>query len=372
MNRLPITAIFLFTVFCIKAQSIKEANDLIGTYQFEKALEILSQLNDTTDIQIPLQRGFCYSRLGSFKKAITSYLSAVEMDSTNRTALVQLAQLYSRNMEIEKSENCYERLISIDSTNSYYFKQYASLVSGVKMDSLAIQLYLKALSLNPRDVESYAALGNLLLESEQYPLLDSIVGRAVDTDSTESVFLLLKGKSELAQHQYKNVIATGNIFLRWNQPQPALVRLLGIAYFQMDEYSKAIECMNYLLMSNVKSEWVYYYLGVSYRELGNIPKSIEMMTKAIDEGITENIGTYYSQLARAYEDNKDYKNAIHYYQAAYKKSKSKILLYHLARNYDIYFKDKSSAIAYYKRYLASDDTIRLAREFSKRRLDVLE
>jgi hypothetical protein len=96
------------------------------------------------------------------------------------------------------------------------------------------------------------------------------------------------------------------------------------------------------------------------------------MSRAIESGISENIEVYYSQLARTYEEAKDYKNAIHYYQAAYEKSKTKILLYDLARNYDVYFKDKSTAIAYYKRYLASDDTIKLAREYAKRRLDMLE
>jgi tetratricopeptide (TPR) repeat protein len=95
------------------------------------------------------------------------------------------------------------------------------------------------------------------------------------------------------------------------------------------------------------------------------------MNKAIDEGITENIGTYYTQLARAYEDKKDYKNAIHYYHAAYEKSKSKILLYHLARNYDVYYKDKSTAMAYYRQYLASNDTIRIAKEYSRHRLNTL-
>jgi tetratricopeptide (TPR) repeat protein len=148
--------------------------------------------------------------------------------------------------------------------------------------------------------------------------------------------------------------------------------MLGISYFQLNEFSKTVECMNYLLMSGMKNEWIYYYLGVSYRELNKIPESIDAMTKAIGEGISDSIGIYYSQLAKSYEESKDYKKAIYYYQAAYESSKSNILLYHLARNYDVYFKDKSTAIAYYKRYLATDDTIKLAREYSKRRLNVLE
>jgi hypothetical protein len=68
----------------------------------------------------------------------------------------------------------------------------------------------------------------------------------------------------------------------------------------------------------------------------------------------------------------NFKMAIKYYKAAYEESKSGILLYHLARNYEVYYKDKAQAIAYFKRYLESDDTIKLAREYSRSRLNELE
>jgi tetratricopeptide (TPR) repeat protein len=210
------------------------------------------------------------------------------------------------------------------------------------------------------------------LDEEEYFGVDSLVRTALMTDSLQSSILLLKAKSQMAQHKYKETVATVKKILEWNDTQAIHARLLGISYFQLKDYEKTIECMSFLILSGVKGEWVFYYLGASYRELGDIPKSIDWMNKAIESGISENIEIYYSQLAKSYEDAKDYKNAIHYYQAAYEKSKTKILLYHLARNYDIYFKDKSSAIGYYKRYLASDDTIKLAREYAKRRLSVLE
>ncbi len=371
MKRILTLLLVTFTLSA-QGQELTEANELIENFQFEKALTVLSQLNDSSNIHIPLQSGYCYSRLGNYKSAIESYKRVLQFDSANRIALSQLGQIYSRNNQYTMAEDCYKKLIRIDSLNSYYFKQYASLAASANIDSLANVLYSKTLSLNPRDIESYSSLGNILLESEDYHQLDSIVIRALKVDSLQSSILLLKAKSELAQHKYKKVIATVNKLLEHNDTQPVYVRLLGISYFQTNDYEKVVQCMNYLLLTGVKSDWVYYYLGASYRELNDLPKSIEAMSEAIDAGISDNIGIYYQQLAKAYEENKDYKNAIHYYQAAYEKSKTKILLYHLARSYDIYFKDKSTAIAYYKKYLASDDTIKLAREYSKRRLDSLE
>ena len=371
MKRILTLLLVSFALF-VNGQELKEANELIENFQFEKALTVLSQLNDSSDIHIPLQSGYCYSRLGNYKSAIESYRHALQLDPSNRVALNYLGQIYSRSNQYTLAEECYNKLISIDSLNGFYYKQYASLAASANLDSLAATLYSKTLKLNPKDMESYSSLGNIFLESENYLELDSMIGRALTVDSLQASILLLKAKSELGQHKYKEVIATVKKILERSDTQPIHARLLGISYFQVNEYEKVVQCMNYLLLTGVKSDWVYYYLGASYRELNDLPKSIEAMNKAIDAGISENIGIYYSQLAKAYEESKDYKNAIHYYKAAYEKSKSKILLYHLARNYDVYFKDKAAAIGYYKRYLASDDTIKLAREYSKRRLDSLE
>lgn len=363
---------FLLSIATLKSQDLSEANEFIENFQYEKALTVLLQLNDSSDIRVSLQKGYCYSRLGNYSDAIDSYKRALASDSLSKIALNQLGQMYSKTNRIAQAEECYQKLIRIDSLNSFYFKQYAALASASNRDSTAGALYKKALQLNPKDVESSISWGNILLEAEDYFTLDSLVTTKLAIDSLQSGILLLKAKSQMAQHKYKETVATVKMILEWNDTQPIHARLLGISYFQLKDYEKTVECMNFLLLSGVKSEWVYYYLGASYRELGDTPRSIENMSKAIESGISENIEIYYSQLAKSYEDAKDYKNAIHYYQAAYEKSKTKILLYHLARNYDIYFKDKSSAVAYYKRYLASDDTIKVAREYAKRRLRVLE
>jgi len=285
--------------------------------------------------------------------------------------LIQLGQLYARNNQVDKAKTCFEKLIALDSTNSFYFKQYASFESSINDIGLAVKLYSKALVLNPSDFESYSSLGTMLLDLEAFQSLDGLLKKGLLLDSLQSSLLLLQAKSQMGQQQYREAVVTMGRLLAEHDTIPAYARLLGICYFQLSEYASVVKCMNFLLDSNLKSEWVYYYLGVSYRELHDLPRSVEYMDKAIEEGISDNIGTYYSQLARTFEEKKDYKNAIHYYKAAYEKSKSKILLYHLARNYDVYYKDKSTAIAYYRQYLSSDDTIKIAKEYSRHRLNRL-
>ena len=78
--------------------------------------------------------------------------------------------------------------------------------------------------------------------------------------------------------------------------------------------------------------------------------------KAISIGITDHIATYYSALATVLEENEDYKASIKAYQTAYNYSQSKVILFHLARNYDTYYADKQPALAYYEKYLSHNDT----------------
>lgn len=363
--------LLMFLLNSAKAQNVKEAEDLMNSYQFEKALTVLKILDDTSDIHVPLQKGYCYFRLGSYRLSVEYYLKALQLDSLNRMALIQLGQLYSRNNDIDQAKRCYEKLIALDSNNNYYFKQYASFASATNDLGLAKNLYSKALAINPDDMESCASLGAILLEFEDFHSLDSLLNEALMRDGLQTSLWLLKAKSLMGQKLYRDALATMGKVLEKHDTIPTYARLLGICYFKIDEYEKVVRCMNFLLDSNLKSDWVYYYLGVSYRELGDLQKSIECLSQAIEEGESENIGSYYSQLARTFEENKDYKNAIHYYKAAYEKSKSKILLYQLARNYDIYYADKSTAITYYRLYFESDDTIKVAKEFSNHRLNQL-
>jgi tetratricopeptide (TPR) repeat protein len=362
-----------------RLQVMQRSDSLMSNYQFEKALNLLTTLNDSLDINLLLRIGQCNFRLGLSRGAIHPYERVLEMDSTNLIALNQLGQLFARDGDFSKALYCYLRLVDLDSTNSYYYKQSAlmavkakdlMMVPGAK-DLMAISLYEKALHYNPSDAEASLALGNLLMEREEFDRVDSVVQNALARDPGHKPLIVLKAKSAFEQQRYHDVIAMVNTLLETTDTAAVHARLLGASYFQLHDYRSVIVCMNYFLNNNYDSDWIYYYLGVATRELGDIPASIAYFRKAVEKSISENTGTYYSQLGRSFEELKDYQSAIRAYRAAYNNSKEGILLYHLARSYDVYYKDKAQALAYYKKYLESDDTIRLAKEYSRRRIQAI-
>lgn len=351
----------------------KEVETLIQNYQFANALKILQNNYDTLNEKMQQQAGYCHFKLGNFKLAITCYEGALKIDSTDRTTLNQLAQLYSRNNDYAKTLGTYFTLISQDSLNAFYYKQFAFYAAEIGELELAHNYYQKALKINPTDMEARLDYGGILLEVEKFNSLDSIINGGLAFESENKSLLLLKAKSNYQQKKYKETIKTIDKLLVFGDTTLAYARLLGISYFQLKDYKNVIPCMDFIVRTDLKpQDWVYYYLGMCYQHLNELPKSIEYLNTAIEKGISENISVYYTQLGTSYEAHNEPKNAIRAYKAAYESSKSGILLYHLARNYDQFYKDKSQAVSYYRRYLNSDDTIKVTREYSQKRLDSLE
>jgi len=355
------------SIFHLQTKLIIEADSLIRNYKFEKALNLLAK-GDTLNIDILLRIGQCNFRLGASEAAIRPYERILKMDSTNLSALNQLGQLYARDGDFGKAFTSFAQLIKLDPTNSYYYRQAGSMASRLEDKTSAKKLFNKALNLNPADTESSLALGNILMELEEYESVDSIAQQALAVEPRFKPMLILSAKSAFEQQHYESVIITINHLLEKSDTTALYARLLGISYFNLKEHEKLMTCMSYLLKNRYDYEWIYYYMGVSSRELGDVYASLQWFRLAAQKSISENTKTYYSELGKSYEKLGDYQGAIRAYRAAYNYSKDGILLYHLARNYDIYYKDKTLALEYYEKYLESDDTIRLAREYARKRM----
>lgn len=349
---------------------IAEADLFINGYQFEKALTVMDRAADSLDVTLLRRKGYCYSRLGNYTEAIAAYEAVSMKDSLDREALYRLGELYSVNDQFDESRTCYEKLIRLDSANSFYYKKYAEVAVKAGDVITAIGKYLQTVRLNPRDVEAYGKFADLLIDAEQYHFADSMLTAVLSTMESNQLRLLL-ARANLAEENHEAVVSNVERVLAAGDTTVTCARLLGISYFHLERYGKVIPFMEFLLSKGLKADWIYYFLGASYQQVNEPLKAIEFLSLAIEEGISDNIGTYYTQLGMAYEDAKDFRNAIRNYKAAYETSKADILLYHLARNYDVYYKDKTQAQVYYRRYLNSDDTIKLAKEYSRHRLNAL-
>ncbi len=359
-----------------RIQTCNKAKELMLNYQFEKAIKEFHfcYKSDSLNINYLRDVAYCNLKIGRLKEAKMQYKTIVSSDSSNLNALNQLANIYTKESNYKLAIETLKKIEYIDTTNSYYQKNIGDLAIKDGQVKTALIYYTKAIANNSRDIEAIGELSNLYIELKLFSKADSLleIGNRMDTSNLK--ILLGMAKSSYKQRRYEATIRNSiKIIELQSDTSIYLKKMMGISYFHQEQFYKSISTLNSVVKLNQASEIIYYYLGLAYKAIGENKKSTLSFERAIGEGISENLSTYYTNLAVSYEEQGLYGDAIRAYKAAYNSSKDKILLYHLARNYDIYYEDKKTAIDYYQKYLEANDTGDVVfQDYSKHRISELK
>ncbi|HWA32780.1 MAG TPA: hypothetical protein VG737_01555 [Cyclobacteriaceae bacterium] len=365
-----VIVLFWFAFASATAQNVdifRSADSLIAIQQYQNALRFLEHA-DSSQVPVLMRMAQCTSAIGASRTAIKLYEKTLLIDPDNIGALSRVAQLYIRDYNPKMALICYFSLIRHDSTNGYYYRQAGNVTLTIEDEPGAAVWFEKAIELNPADSDAALELASLMLKQQMFEKADMVIDSALRYDPASRPLRLMKARSAHDQHHYELVISIVNGILENADTTQLYARLLGTSYFHTKQYSELVPCMNFLLRTGQEDDRIFYYLGVEARERGDLRSSVAYFRKAAQVSISENTSIYFSNLGQSYEGLKDYSNAIKAYRDAYNHSEKGILLYHLARNYDTYYKDKDVAFRYYEKYLESDDTVRKAKEYARKRL----
>jgi tetratricopeptide (TPR) repeat protein len=261
----------------------------------------------------------------------------------------------------------------MDSSNPYFYRLLGNVHLKNQAFLYAMSNYSKARELNKNNLASGLALIRLQLQLEMKENALSIAEELLDQSGQNKAVLRAHMKAAYKNKKYEACIQSAEALFDMNDSNLLVQKIVGIAYFHQKEYQKTIHLLEKVIEIEQESDILYYYLGISYRESKQYEKAQKALEQSIDYAISDNLESYYTQLAVSYEEAGNHVKAIHFYQAAYKSSRNQILLYHLARNYDTYYQDKSTALEYYERYLSSEDTAnQLYQNYSKHRIEELK
>lgn len=359
-----------------EGQSCAKAEVLMENFQYEAALPHFETClrNAPENMAARLRMAQCQMLLGRLSEASDNYGQVLDSTPENRIALNQTATILNRQGKLKESMSMYDRLIGMDAMNSFYHKQKAGLALRMGEGNLAIGSYKTALDINPYDLDIISALSGIYQKIKAYGSAEQLILKGLSYDSSNISLLEDLATVSYRQKKYRLVVSSLSQVFELSQDTSAqLLQIYGIAYYHLGEKQKAIVMLEKAGTLVSEPEYVHYYLGLAYRDQGQLSDSEENFRKAISDGISDNISIYYSALAATLEAAGNHEAAIQNYKIAYKASQGKTLLYHLARNYDTYYQDKSSALLYYQKYLATNDTGNMEyREYSTHRLDVLQ
>jgi tetratricopeptide (TPR) repeat protein len=353
----------------ITAQS--KIDSLMSLHQYDLVIEALGDwetLDHTSKKQLAeaqLKSGRLYLALDSYEKLYTA--------DSNQNYLLQQASIQEKLNEETAALRSYIKLNEIAPENAYYWKLTAKSAMKNSEYPLSLAAWNAVLERSPQDLEAINKMALLYNKLDQAEQADSLlkVGLSIAPNANFLKQSLLKVLYR--ERAYEDAVKISEELFAAGDSGLVIQKIAGIANYHQEDFQKCITLLSNVAEVESESDYLHYYLGLAYRDSGDKETAVEYLEKAIELGVTKNLGNYYTQLAVSYEEAGETAKAIQAYKVAYSESKDKVLLYHLARNYDSFYKDKKVALSYYEKYLQEKDTANeYLMNYSKHRIQELK
>ena len=327
---------------------------------------------DSTNVQILDRLANAYFQTGNTKKSKELYLGRFSQDEENISTIKKLASIYEIEGDIPKALKHNLLLTKLLPNNGIYFRKVATLYLKAGETKGALEYYNQAYTINNKDLLTVIGLSEMLLAQDQVTIADTLLWQAIEYDHYNIACRLLSARSKYKQKQYDSVIAVIKPIKGRVDFSSYYNKLLGYSYMKLDSLDKAIHYLHNSLVNDGSPEKAHYYLSEAYSKKGDKKSYVYHLEKAIEAGISDNIAKYHRNMAKHYDDAKNIKAAIPHYEAAYRYSKEPRFLFFLARAYDAYYADKSTAVRYYKKYIDSADDVIEYKNYAKDRRRALK
>lgn len=336
-------------------KAVLDNEKLLELYQTQKygdaALYLQSVFaEDTQDEKEISQLAYANMMAGKLPEAEKNYLKLHEKQPQSLPVLFSLATINLRRGQDEKAKGYYMDILKIDSTNFTVFKQLASLNKG-EMNLAKIDYLQKANAINPTDAEVVFDLCEIYFKMNFFDKASNILEPALSADSTNLQLLKMKMPISMAKKKYDESIRTGQKLLSYGDSSTFVLNNLGKSYFFILDYKNALKSFLAIESKSTDSEALNYSIGLSYRGLKDYKNAIPYLEKAIQEGISTKIASYYGLLGDSFESVNKNTEANASYKRGLQFENNGSLLYNIALVYETKLNDKKNAIDYYEQYL---------------------
>ena len=143
---------------------VEKANEAIIEGDFKKALTFLQNANikDVNNADILYQIGYVYQQQDDFDNALTFYKKALEFDKQNEYIHNSIASIYRQNKEFTSAQMHLRSSLAINDKNAITYYNYGNLLVDIDNTDEAINMYKKAIEIEPDFKEAKEELEKLL------------------------------------------------------------------------------------------------------------------------------------------------------------------------------------------------------------------
>ncbi|MCC7403354.1 MAG: tetratricopeptide repeat protein [Bdellovibrionales bacterium] len=223
--------------------------------------------------------GGLYSSLKMYEEALKQYQAILEFEAKHEEARVYIGAILAEQKKYAESIRIFEELATLSPPDKkyqayYYIGRIRSEQGGAENQVAAEKSFTKALSLNPKDVETVLALAKVYETQEKTKKLVELL------ESFQEKF----GPNARVAQQLANVYLEDNNYraatkqleyLEGYEPDDVSVKFrLGLLYVEMKDFEKAIEKFEKVLEVEPDSDRSRFYLAAVYEELKRYDEAI--------------------------------------------------------------------------------------------------
>jgi len=227
-----------------------------------------------------IKSGNSYRNEAEFFKAEKLYRKAIELNSQNEQAYIELGSSYRKQDKFSEAEATYKKAIELNPKSDKAYLEFGFSYKKQGQYPKAEESFKKAIELNPKNAKAYLALGYLFEDQQQFSAAAELYKKAIACNPAyyEAYIRLgdtfsFQGKYSEAEEAYKKAIKLSVTAYR------AYPRL-GMFYQKRGKHSEAVKLLEKFIELSPDDHRAYRSLGVFYEEMGNSKLAQEYGEKA--------------------------------------------------------------------------------------------
>lgn len=326
------------------AEALKEWNSLLQA--------------DSTNTNVLIELAECYKLVGRTQEATPCYGKAVALHPENTYFRQQHIRSLLATESYEKARNACHAWLDRDSLSATAFKLMGMAYEGMVSDNPdaltnAFMSYATAYGIDSLDAQTVAHIASIFNNNEQFQDAVDVTEKYRLTDTLNIDVNRQNAKAYCLLKEYPTAIKRYEVLKKMGDRSFTTLYYLGVSHYGDNWMYGAYDN---LLLAHKKSPMdvnVLYYLGKSAARtswkkegVGYIKEAIEISTP------TDSLmSRLYDGLVECYRYVNDPYEKIEAMKKLYSYNKRYTLFYHIAYTYD-HQKDYANAVHYYEKYMA--------------------
>ena len=330
----------------------ESARQSMAVLDYEMAIEELEKIefDGAEGIDRRQLLAQCYQAIGNYPAARKQRFEILNLDTFHLSSVLSLAQIYEREQNWPKSIKYHKRLLELDSTSAVYHYMYAHQLLKTKEILPAIIHSSMAYRISPDDVAIILLQAKMMIGIDSLVIADTILAKAISVYPENLALLKEIARVKYKQDLHSEVIEILDRAKKLVDLDDAYQKMLGFSYYEVDSFDLCISALSRLL-DEIDEEHVHHYLARAFAQKEDFESADFHNKRAMKAGTSDKMDNYYLEKARLNEEEGKKREALDLYKKGYAHLDDARILLQLARLSDEYYKDKSIALRYYKKYL---------------------